>query len=83
MGSFINQNSFLLLAVILWLIAAGVLLRKERGQRQILQLGAVTVALVAVFYMLRPAPMPDSAAAEYRSQIGAGTPVLLEFRSQN
>ncbi len=83
MGSFINQNSFLLLAVILWLIAAGVLLRKGRGQRQLLRLGGVTLALVAGFYLLRPASMLDSAAADLTAQIGAGKPALLEFRSQN
>ncbi|MFN2144891.1 MAG: hypothetical protein ACK2T7_06035 [Anaerolineales bacterium] len=83
MGSFINLNSFLLLAVILWLIAAGVLLRKERGQRQLLQLGAVTLVLAAGFYLLRPAPVVDETAAEIKAQIGAGKPALLEFRSQN
>lgn len=83
MGSFINLNSFLLLAVILWLIAAGVLLRKERGRRQWLLLGAITLTLAAGFFLLRPAPMPDSDAANIRAQIGAGKPALLEFRSQN
>ena len=83
MGSFVNLNSFLLLAVILWLVAAWLLLRKERSQRQFILLGAVTVALAAGFFMLRPAPMADNPAAMYTEKIGAGKPVLLEFRSQN
>ena len=83
MGSFINHNSFLLLAVILWLIAAFVLLRKARGQREFILLGAVTVALAAGFFLMRPAPIADDSAAELKAQIGAGLPVLLEFRSQN
>jgi hypothetical protein len=83
MGGFVNYNSFLLLVVILWIIAAGVLLRKQRGQRQLLQLGALTVVLAAGFFLLRPAPTADDPAAEYKARIGAGTPVLLEFRSQN
>ena len=83
MGSLINQNSFLLLVIILWMIAAGVLLRKESGSRQWILLGGITVILGAVFFLLRPAPLVDKPAANIAAHIGAGKPVLLEFRSQN
>ncbi|MBN2043470.1 MAG: hypothetical protein JW757_00505 [Anaerolineales bacterium] len=83
MGSFLNQNSFLLLVLILWLTAAGVLLRRDRNRRQIILLGAVTVVLAAGFSLLRPAPVSDVTAAAIKAQIGAGKPVLLQFRSQN
>jgi hypothetical protein len=60
-----------------------VLLRNERNQRQFVLLGAVTVVLVAGFFLVRPTPVADDPAAEIKAQIGAGKPVLLEFRSQN
>ena len=83
MGSFVNLNSFLLLIIILWVVAAGLLLRTGVDQRSLLWLGGVTVALAAGFLLLRPAPAADDPASELRSRIGAGKPVLLEFRSQN
>jgi hypothetical protein len=83
MGSFINQNSFVLLAVIIWLIAAVLLLRKERNGRRFAILGAVTILLAVGFFLLRPAQMADGPAADIKTQIGAGKPALLEFRSQN
>ena len=83
MGGFVNHNSFLLLVGILWVIAAGLLLRKDRNHRQFIMLGLVTVVLAAGFLLLRPAPIADDQASDLKAQIGAGKPVLLEFRSQN
>ncbi len=83
MASFFNHNSFLLLAVFIWVIAAAALLRGGADLRSLLILGGVTVLLAAGFYALRPKAAPKQAAAEIKSQIGAGKPVLLEFRSQN
>jgi hypothetical protein len=83
MGRFINHNSFALLAAILWLTAAGIILRKASNQRGWLILAAVTALFVAGFFALRPAPSGDGEAAEINAQIGGGKPVLLEVRSPN
>ena len=83
MAGFFNHNSFLLLAVLIWVIAAVVLLSGGVNMQSLLILGGVTVLLAAGFFALRPASAPNQAAAEIQAQIGAGKPVLLEFRSQN
>lgn len=83
MASFFNHNSFLLLAVFIWVIAAAALLRGGINPRSLLILGGVTVLLAAGFFALRPKAVPNQAAVEIQSRIGAGKPVLLEFRSQN
>lgn len=79
----INYNSFLLMVIGLWVLAAAVILQRSRGPRALVLLGAVTVVLAAGFLAVRPAPMAEQGGAEVQSQIGAGTPVLLEFRSPN
>ncbi len=83
MASFFNHNSFLLLVMFIWVIAAAALLRGGVNVQSLLILGGVTVVLAVVFFALRPKAMPKQASAGIKSQIGAGKPVLLEFRSQN
>jgi hypothetical protein len=83
LGSVINQNSFLLLIVFVWVIAVVVLLRKGWDRRSLVLLGGITVALTGVFFIVRPASVDNDPAADLRAQIGVGKPVLLEFRSQN
>jgi hypothetical protein len=83
MGPFFNQNSFLVTVVFLWLIAGGIFLRGERGPRAIAIFAGVTILLTAGFFLFRLEPGTRDLAAEIKAQIGAGKPVLLEFRSQN
>jgi hypothetical protein len=83
LGSVINQNSFLLLIVFIWVIAAVALMRKGWDRRSLVLLGGITVALTGVFFNVRPASVDNDPAADLRAQIGVGKPVLLEFRSQN
>lgn len=83
MASFFNHNSFLLLAVFAWVIAASALLRGGVTPRSLLILAGVTVLLALGFFALRPKPTANLAVAEIKSKIGAGKPILLEFRSQN
>jgi hypothetical protein len=71
------------MAVVIWVIAAAALLRGGVTMQSLLILGGVTVLLAAGFFALRPVAAPRQAAAEIKSRIGAGKPVLLEFRSQN
>ena len=83
MGQFINYNSFLLSVVIIFIGMAVALLRRGRGPRQLAALGAVGLVLVLVYFGMRPAGADSDQSAEIQTQIGAGTPVLLEFQSQN
>ena len=83
MGQFINHNSFALLAAILWLTAAGTIIRKMPNQRGWLILAIASVVILTGFFALRPAPAEDGEAAEINAQIGMGKPVLLEVRSPN
>ena len=73
----------MLLAVVIWVIAAAALLCGGIDRRSLLTLGGVTVLLATGFFALRLAPAADETADEIKIQIGAGKPVLLEFRSQN
>lgn len=83
MGQIFNQNSFLLTVVFLWLIAGGIFLRGERSPRAMAIYAGITILLTAGFFIFRLAPGTRDPAAEIKAQIGAGKPVLLEFRSQN
>lgn len=83
MGRFINHNSFAILAAILWITAAGIIIRKMPNQRGWLVLAITSVLILTGFFALRPAPSGDGEAAEINAQIGTGTPVLLEVRSPN
>jgi heme/copper-type cytochrome/quinol oxidase subunit 3 len=83
MAQIVNQNSFLLLVIGLWVMAAVLILRRSTDQWALISLGAVTVVLAVVFLALRPAAVEDPGAAGVRNQIGAGMPVLLEVRSPN
>lgn len=77
---YLNQHSFTLLALLIWIVLAGVL-RRRGGWPVLLALTVVAGALVATWYAVRPRPTPMGEAAAIQAQIGRGTPVLLEFQS--
>ncbi len=82
MGQFINQNSYVLLVITLWVIAAIVVLR-NRTPRSLAIFAGLTVVLLGGFFLFRLEPGTSAPSADIKAQIGAGKPVLLEFRSQN
>ena len=83
MGQLINHNSFLVVVVFLWLIAGGFFLRGDQSPRSIAIFIGITVVLAGGFFFTRLEPGSRDPAEEVKKQIGAGKPVLLEFRSQN
>ena len=83
MGPFFNQNSFLVTVVFVWLVAGGFLLRGGLTPRAMAVFAGITILLAAVFFLLRLDPGTRDPASGIKVQIGAGKPVLLEFRSQN
>ena len=79
---FLNQYSFLILAVLLSVAAGSFLLRNNPTWRDILAFGVIIAALVASWVVLHPVQTPlMEDAKKVQSLIGAGTPVLLEFQS--
>jgi len=80
---FFNYNSFLLLLLLVWVITLVAVSRARSGRRGWLVFGGITLLLGAGYFALRPADATSEQAADIRSQIGQGSPVLLEFQPQN
>jgi len=82
MTTFINQYSFLLLAVGLTVLAGVILLTRRPRWNDYLAFAAILTGLVLAWVILHPrqTPLMDD-AIEVREMIGAGTPVLLEYQS--
>lgn len=81
MDRIFNQFSFVIGGLIL--IAAAALLLTRRGFTPVkaLLLFALVLLLVGAWVVLHPAAPNPLTADQIRSQIGAGSPVLLEFLS--
>ena len=77
----INQYSFLWGALILLIIVAVLLLRDGPKRTDFLILGVILIALGGLWLGVRPRATQLTHAAQVQAQIGAGTPVLLEFQS--
>ena len=81
MNTFINQLSFVIVALLIFCICAFVLLRDGPKRRDFFILAGLAIGMAAIWYIVRPTATPEISAEEVRVQIGAGTPVLLEFQS--
>ena len=77
----INLYSMLLLVIFVMLIAGVVLLRGGVRRGRVAALVLVGVVLLAGWWLVRPQQTPHEDIAALSSQVGAGTPVLLEFQS--
>jgi hypothetical protein len=77
----LNLYSAPLLLVIVILLAGVVLLRRGVSRGRVVALGLIGLGLLAGWWFVRPVQTPHADIAALRSQIGAGTPVLLEFQS--
>ncbi len=81
MTRFLNQYSFLILgALVLALTVYGL---SRRGFRRLdwLLLFLMAGLVFAAWWVLHPTASPARDASAVRAEIGAGTPVLLEFQS--
>jgi hypothetical protein len=81
MAQIFNQYSFLISAVFLLLVLAGVVLVSPQRKRAILVLCVGILAVFASWLVIRPASSPYASAAEVKALIGKGKPVLVEFQS--
>ncbi|HEY6073215.1 MAG TPA: thioredoxin family protein [Anaerolineales bacterium] len=79
---FLNQYSFVLLAIGLILMAGLVLLTRKPRWNDYLAFAVLTIGLFGAWVILHPrqTPLMDDARM-VREMIGAGTPVLLEYQS--
>ena len=81
MQSLVNQYSFILAGAAALAVLAAVLFRDGVKSGDFLALGALALGLALAYGLLRPGQGTADAADAVRSEIGRGTPVLLEFQS--
>jgi hypothetical protein len=77
----INQYSFVLVGVVVWLGLAAFLLRDGVKTTDVIALAALAAGLGLAFWLLRPGPSTLNETEQVMERIGAGKPVLLEFQS--
>ncbi len=82
MSTFVNQYSFILLAIGLLIVAGIILLTRKPRWNDYLAFGVIVGALLLAWVIVHPreTPLMDDARM-VQKMIGAGTPVLLEFQS--
>lgn len=78
---FLNQHSFILLAVASFVVLAILLLRDGLQLYDILVLAALAGGLWFAHQLLNPGVGTTLTAADLQAKIGSGDPVLLEFQS--
>src|SRR5512140_988988 len=82
MAEILNQYSFLISAVFLWLLLALLLLRRKAGRKRgAIVLGGLALFMLGLWLLVRPIQSGSPDPAAVRAQIGTGMPVLLEFQS--
>jgi len=77
----LNLYSAPLLILFVILLAGLFLLRPGLSLVRLLVLALLTLGMAVIWYRLRPVQTPHTDVEDLRSQISAGTPVLLEFQS--
>lgn len=80
-GQYFNQHSFTIIAVASVAALAIWLLRGGFQARDLLAVAALALGLGLAYRMFSPGASSETDAETVMSQIGAGTPVLLEFQS--
>ena len=77
----LNQYSFAIISAIFLITSAILILRRGFSVQKILLLGLLAIALLAGWSFLRPQPGTDASREQILSQVGQGTPVLIEMQS--
>ena len=79
--SFINQHSFTLFSLVIFIVMSITLLRDGVKINDLFALIALAIGLGIAFYFFRPSQSSSDEVDEIIAQIGAGQPVLLELQS--
>ncbi|UCH59793.1 MAG: hypothetical protein JSV61_16485 [Anaerolineales bacterium] len=77
----LNLYSVPLLILSALILAGILLLRRGISRERLTIIAALGLGLLVVWYFLRPVQTPHAELEDFQRQIGAGTPVLLEFQS--
>lgn len=82
MAQILNQNSAILIAAALMLVAVVFVFSRKPRWQDILALGVIAAGLITAWFILHPVqtPLMDD-AKKVQAMIGQGTPILLEFQS--
>lgn len=83
MAELIYHNSALLFSLAVLAVGAYMLVRRGLETRRVAAFVVLVALVTAGFFLVRPGAGTSASAAEITAQIGAGTPVLLEFQSRN
>lgn len=78
---FINQYSFVLVAVIALLVLGVFTLRGGLKLQSLLALGALSLGIVLTYRFLNPGSGSSDQSERILAEIQSGLPVLLEFQS--
>jgi len=78
---FINRYSLLIGIVVLTVLLTSILCKNQAAARNYLVLGGLLLLIALGWWIFRPTASPLQEIDEVRTQIGGGTPVLLEFQS--
>jgi hypothetical protein len=78
---FINQYSFVFVAVIAFLILGVFTLRSGLKIQHLIALGALTLGVILAYQFLNPGSGSSDKSKMILAEIQSGSPVLLEFQS--
>lgn len=78
----LNQYSFALIGVVIFIVAATLILRRVDNPWRIILVILIAGVLVISWFSLRPQQGTKASREEILSQIGQGIPVLIEVQSQ-
>jgi energy-coupling factor transporter transmembrane protein EcfT len=81
MMQFINQYSFVLMAIIVFFVLLVYFLRNGLGQRELIALAALLLGVAVAIILFNPGDSTLSDDETPGELIGSGTPILIEFQS--
>ncbi len=81
MQQWLNQHSFVVAAVAAFLTLTAILLRDGPRRSDMVAIGALCLGLALAYALLAPGKSTEHEISAVHSQIGRGTPTLLEFQS--
>lgn len=77
----LNQYSFAIFSIVVFGVAAYLILRRGFNARSLTFTSLIAVVLFGIWFVLRPQPGTQANRDAIMSQIGQGVPVLVEIQS--
>ncbi len=79
--SFLNQYSYLIIAIAGVALLGFFLFRKNPDRNNFISIGALILGLLLALFLLRPKSGSSQSVEEVLNQIGVGQPILIQFQS--